>query len=309
MHKFSSCTNGLIEPCCLKTWIRTAIARNVRELYIRNYVSVLDLPSWLFTCGTLEVLALWGLLEIDVPNLVCPPRLTHITLAGVRVNECLSKLVSGCPILESLHFEGRCYNLMRIFTISSPSLKRLHLNALYDLPEDHPDCKVEIDTPALEYLYVRIDMYHGFDVAIQSMSSLAEEHIEFNDRDYFGDPSEFSDPVTQLFPALNCVKFLTLSGATMEESYGPYAENLESCRRNTEEIPRCLRTSLEQFKFGKLEGVEDELTVIGYILKHGGVLKRMELWSAVSDVNTKFQLTQKILLFPRRSPTCQIAFH
>lgn len=216
MHKFSSCTNGLIEPCCLKTWIRTAIARNVRELYIRNYVSVLDLPSWLFTCGTLEVLALWGLLEIDAPNLVCPPRLTHITLAGVRVNECLSKLVSGCPILESLHFEGRCYNLMRIFTISSPSLKRLHLNALYDLPEDHPDCKVEIDTPALEYLYVRIDMYHGFDVAIQSMSSLAEEHIEFNDRDYFGDPSEFSDPVTQLFPALNCVKFLTLSGPTVE---------------------------------------------------------------------------------------------
>lgn len=84
--------------------------------------------------------------------------------------------------------------------------------------------------------------------------------------------------------------------------------NVESCWRNPRQVPRCLTTSLKQISFEGLDGFEDELAMIGYILEHGSVLNRMHLSSKVCDLSIKFQLTQKILLFPRRSPTCQIAF-
>lgn len=345
------------EPLCFKTWISTAIIRNVRELVVSSDVCFIKLPSCLFTCGTLEILELY-LLEINALHLVCLPRLTCLKLVAVRYRDdkSVSKLISGCPTLEFLEIERALPDNVTLFTISSSSLKQRHYRAVLYYPEDH-HYKIEINAPALQFLSFSNYTWPGNDITLGSISSLVRADINccvYSD----GHPaaSDFYSSVVKLVEALHHVKFLTLSQQTNRAlSHGTSclssmrferltkltvralrgartclqdlfeaAVNLEalnftkedwddgyvfeSCWSNPEIVPRCLRKSLKKVSFGGLEGFEDELAMICYILKHGRVLKQLLLSHALDDINTKFQLLQKISLFPRRSCTCQIAF-
>nr|XP_027089462.1 probable FBD-associated F-box protein At1g32375 isoform X2 [Coffea arabica] len=356
------CGNELIEPFYVNAWISTAIIRNVRVLkvvvfYYRRADVVIELPSCLFTCRTLEDLELWDNLDINTPNLVCLPRLKRLTLSYVqyRNDESVGKLISGCPILEFLDISRYGFDNVTVFVISSPSLKQLRFRGNDDFPENL-HYKVAINTPALESLDYSNHIWQHIDVNFQNITSLVRAKIDVEA--FPGDDppqSGFCNSLVELVQALHGVKILTLSQETMKAlSYATtrlstrrfegltklvvragccewtclqdlveVAVNLEvldftknwhrehtteSCWRDPIEVPRCLITSLKQISFEELEGFEDELAMIGYILKHGSVLNRMHLSSKVGGLSTKFQLTQKVLLFPRRSPTCQIAF-
>ncbi|XP_027184458.1 probable FBD-associated F-box protein At1g32375 isoform X2 [Coffea eugenioides] len=367
------CGNELIEPFYVNAWISTAIIRNVRVLKVvvfdyRRADVVIELPSCLFTCRTLEDLELWDNLDINTPNLVCLPRLKRLTLSYVqyRNDESVGKLISGCPILEFLDISRYGFDNVTVFVISSPSLKQLRFRGNDDFPENL-HYKVAINTPALESLDYSNHIWQHIDVNFQNITSLVRAKIDVEA--FPGDDppqSGFCNSLVELVQALHGVKILTLSQETMKAlSYATtrlstrrfegltklvvragccewtclqdlveVAVNLEvldftkainldafdmhknwhrehtteSCWRDPIEVPRCLITSLKQISFEELEGFEDELAMIGYILKHGSVLNRMHLSSKVGGLSTKFQLTQKVLLFPRRSPTCQIAF-
>lgn len=367
------CGNELVEPFYVNAWISTAIIRNVRVLRVevidyRLTDVLVELPSCLFTCGTLEDLELWDNLDINTPNLVCLPRLKSLTLCRVqyRNDESVSKLISGCPIIEFLDIFRCGFDNVTVFVISSPSLKQLCFRAHDDFPENL-HYKVAINTPALESLDYSNDIWQRIDVNFQNITSLVRAKIDVEA--FPGDDppqSGFCNSVVELVQALHGVKILTLSQETMKAlSYATTRlstrrfqrltklvvragccewtclqdlleaavnlefldftkavnldasdssknwhneHTLESCWRNPKQVPRCLMTSLKQISFEELDGFEDELAMIGYILEHGSVLNRMRLSSKVCKLRTKFQLTQKILKFPRRSPTCRIAF-
>ncbi|CAI9090429.1 OLC1v1025194C1 [Oldenlandia corymbosa var. corymbosa] len=78
----------------------------------------------------------------------------------------------------------------------------------------------------------------------------------------------------------------------------------EICWRKPSKVPECLSNSLAQVSFSGFEGLSDELKLIKYILKHGVVLKCVNLDSR--DAPDDFK--KKISVFPRTSQSCQVKF-
>ena len=79
---------------------------------------------------------------------------------------------------------------------------------------------------------------------------------------------------------------------------------------NPDGVPRCLLTSLKEIVVQELEDRKGELAMISYFLKHGRALEVVDLYSEVHlDIQKKFQLLQKISVFPRKSDTCEVVFH
>lgn len=352
---WSNCPNAFYTS----TWIRTAIARNVRilKIYVFLEFGTIHLPSSIFTCETLEFLELHGKMVIKVPSFVRLPRLVTLDLMGLddRSHESITEIVSGCAVLESLFIKRDPCSNVELIKFSSPTLKTLKLEfgAGRGL-DDNRHHKLEINAPALERLHLMDRVTEQFTVQSGKALSKAEVDIVLND------PPEidYCNSVVELFLVLQHVVLLTLSRCTMEvlsratAHFSPKFDRLTTlvveagcckwnflpvllersvnlevlnisksschefvlgphrvCWRNPDRVPRCLLTSLAKISVKGLSGLEDELAMISYFLKHGRVLQRVELHSRIyPEVKERFQLLQKISLLPRKSDTCEVAF-
>jgi hypothetical protein len=132
--------------CC----INLAISRKVRFLDL-NALGVtpapeLELPRRLYTCRSLVSLELEGTFYVNSPENTRLPKLKRLKLIEVQYKDgdSLTRLVSGCPSLKSLHLVMRTGNDHQELdiTISSRTLTYLDLFAA-------PSDSIKLRVPAL----------------------------------------------------------------------------------------------------------------------------------------------------------------
>ena len=76
-----------------------------------------------------------------------------------------------------------------------------------------------------------------------------------------------------------------------------------------EDVPICISSHLKTFRFIGFKGLTYELEFVGHILKTSRFLKTMTVSSADIDSEEKFRVVKELLMLPRESRTCQIAFN
>lgn len=74
------------------------------------------------------------------------------------------------------------------------------------------------------------------------------------------------------------------------------------------DVPKCMSSCLTTFHFEGFRWSKDELELIRYLLKSSRFLKKMAITSKPPDSEEKFNLLKELLMFPRYSRTCKIAF-
>ncbi|WCJ40869.1 F-box/RNI-like/FBD-like domains-containing protein [Euphorbia peplus] len=143
---------------CIYTLVCALITSNIEELRIIDHsLTVQQLPWRLFTCKSLVVLKIHGPFVLDLPTYVCFPSLKVLNLAYVLLVDDASthRLFSSCPVLEDLTIvqHNDCVRVLNIFI---PSLKKLAVSSFLR------DCRIEINTPCLEYLQYLVLFGHSF---------------------------------------------------------------------------------------------------------------------------------------------------
>ncbi|KAK6134612.1 hypothetical protein DH2020_031671 [Rehmannia glutinosa] len=200
----------------LETWITTAIERNVRNLDLRL---TLMLPRCLFTCKTLVDLGLYNcVVDIPLTSVVSLPNLAPVSLPCLKklhlyfveyeVDETLSHLLYGCPVLEELIIDGE--QTLGCCNISSPTLKRLTFNISFGYEFYESGGRLKINTPAVRYLQVKdCSCEH---VSLSPMTALVEADISIinitslEEENYF-----YTRCLLKFFDSLCNVKYLKLS--------------------------------------------------------------------------------------------------
>ncbi|KAM3744564.1 hypothetical protein ACB098_06G062300 [Castanea mollissima] len=80
-------------------------------------------------------------------------------------------------------------------------------------------------------------------------------------------------------------------------------------RMFNEDVPICISAHLKTFHFIGFQGLTYELKFVGHILKTARFLKTMTVSSASIDSEEQFRALKELLMLPRESRTCQIAFN
>ncbi|CAI9102510.1 OLC1v1000792C1 [Oldenlandia corymbosa var. corymbosa] len=262
-------------------------------------------------------------------------------------DECFRRLISGCPVLHSLIIGNGFDENITVFKISSPSLTCLKMDCWSDefqqVEIDAPALQsLDFQSFGWKELSVRwptsvnevklcndyddetdlnIDQSNSIVKLIEAMSSVSFLKLgELIVKDLSRATTQLSatfERLTQL--AIGCVcchrnslnvllecsvqlKVLEISKRSC------FRKTHMGCWRDPEQVPKWLLHSLQAFSFTGLEGIPDEMAMIMYILKHGAVMKKIELvCSARCQLEVKFKMTQEILMFPRSS-ICPIKF-
>jgi hypothetical protein len=73
-------------------------------------------------------------------------------------------------------------------------------------------------------------------------------------------------------------------------------------------VPKCLSSQLTTFNFEGFRWAKSELEVVRYILKNARFLKKLTITSKFPDSEVKLRLLKELLVFPKCSSKCKIAF-
>ncbi|MFS8020968.1 putative leucine-rich repeat domain superfamily [Helianthus anomalus] len=128
----------------LSNWINKAIKLNVCEVDI---CASTRLPSSLFTCKTLAKLRLNQSVRESLSSIYLPC-LKSLDIVGFPN----SKLIHGCPMLESLSSKVSRCDLKKDYIFNIPTMKRLELTFASTI--NFVNHKVVLRVPNLEFLSV-----------------------------------------------------------------------------------------------------------------------------------------------------------
>ncbi|KAL8032014.1 hypothetical protein ABFX02_13G066300 [Erythranthe guttata] len=201
--------NDRVEKC-----ITFAIERNVKNIDI--FLCMANLPRCIYTCKTLVDLTINSIDLLPESGPVFLPLLKKLHLFYVHQNG-YDTLLSGCPVLEELLIHS--YIDYASFKISSPTIKRLliDLHSAGDESSnesnfDYKRCyyKLEINTPALVYLYLADNS--GQHIKCGPLNSLIEANIEANiDVEGYIDDVVYARYLVEFIDRLRNAKFLKLN--------------------------------------------------------------------------------------------------
>ncbi|KAF3951569.1 hypothetical protein CMV_022796 [Castanea mollissima] len=305
------------DPIHVDTWVRAALTPDleVLDLYIRP-PQRFEFPSTLFNdAKSLVVLKLNGDIVLNAPPSFSFPSLKTLLLESVWYAnlDTFSKLVSCCPsyeleinapALEYLYFRG--YIIKDLFLGNLSNLVEANVGVDFDSSEDYGN---------------RIRDFIG---ALSNVKSL---HLDLYLTRCLCNATEFNLPMFHNLAFLNfhvgaCLWHvlphllrrapnlaeLVLHKENME-CYKSYEEDSSIIeRRFYEDVPICISSHLKTFHFIGFQGLTYELEFVGCILKTARFLKTMIGSSAHIDSGKKFRVLKELLMFPRESRTCQIAF-
>ncbi|XP_021749667.1 F-box/LRR-repeat protein At4g14103-like [Chenopodium quinoa] len=229
----TSCTdckfNGPEEKdCCpdlkatqVNAWISFPLTRcGLRELDLRIQVKQPGdclLPLEIFNCETLEVLKLDVNLSLDKTSTMSSFHLPNLKLLQLRVafifeEAFVTRLVSGCPVLEDLIVDVY-WNHVHFTNISSPSLRRLCLFVNKLDYVDNTDCVI-INTPNLEYLEYTDNL--ALQYSVPNMNCLVKADVYLENQLLREEFEVSSVQMLTFIRPLSNVQHLTLSGACIE---------------------------------------------------------------------------------------------
>ncbi|KAG7538162.1 F-box-like domain superfamily [Arabidopsis suecica] len=303
------------------------------------------LPRSLYSgCSILVKLKLKKVVLVDVTSPFSFPSLKKLTLKSVKYpdDEFVQRLLSNCPVLESLYVKQCIDDNVTIFTVKVPSLKSLVLDNLVFRSTDIGSGYV-IDAPSLERFTLHDAYEDRFCVIENEMPNIVEAYVDV----------AYSHPGT-ILSSITSVKHLTLCITSSEDAYpvgivfcslvyleiwametewsadlnllmcvlrnSPNLRALKleqinsvprqprSCWREPSSVPECVIWSLETLEWIEYEGAEEEKKIIEFILRNAKCLKKATISTDSTDPNEKLEMLKALSLFPRRSPTCQLAF-
>ncbi|XP_057732184.1 FBD-associated F-box protein At5g56370-like isoform X1 [Arachis stenosperma] len=192
----------------LTRWISSAVGPHLKELdlclciYRDDYPETCDLPQSVFTCASLESLALkYRIYLYSLPD-VCLPSLKNLELDTIYVNP--EKVLSGCPVLENLKLILEAFPLnpgINYPAIHMPhSLKRL---TFADKSREDSLKLLEVDTPYLEYLDIKLQG-HYLNVLFSHFTNMVEAQLDIYPQD------KHLDWIPELLKALRSTERLVL---------------------------------------------------------------------------------------------------
>ncbi|XP_058203765.1 F-box/FBD/LRR-repeat protein At5g56420-like isoform X2 [Rhododendron vialii] len=156
------------EASPVKSWVTTALSRNVRQLdtCMPLLVVLARLPD-LFTCKTLAVPKLGSYILMPAASLVRLQNLEtlHLHSVGLGDGDSADRLISSCPVLENLSLIECRWRDFRLFKIPAPLMKMLVASYLdpacygrndvvYHVSSD--TYKIELNTPSLQSSIYRV---------------------------------------------------------------------------------------------------------------------------------------------------------
>ncbi|KAJ1695482.1 hypothetical protein LUZ63_012180 [Rhynchospora breviuscula] len=129
-------------------WILYAFKHEVKNLVLKLWENCFKVaPNWLFTCDSLEYMHFTCFSEVKA-DIVCLPKLRKLSLRNVSMNgDSIHKILSGCPILETLSIQ---FVTIRTNSISFQTLKSLRMENCFFYSLSEPT--ISISCPCLNYL-------------------------------------------------------------------------------------------------------------------------------------------------------------
>ncbi|XP_043713321.1 F-box/LRR-repeat protein At3g59190-like isoform X1 [Telopea speciosissima] len=318
----------------IHSWIFVAVRRNVHQFHLKiRPKEPLELPLCLFTCKSLRVLKLdmdYVPLELKLPDSMNLPLLKTLHLELVNLEEKLiAKILSGCPALETLILIMCQFKYAKNIIICSHELKKLVVEAC---SMDHcgsDDCKVNIWAPNLTSL--RCVDYMTKEYFLGNLSALvsAEFDMKIGEGRPFEETVELSIERKQLYAQrmIKClrglcrVKALTLSAFMLEKNLSWYEkhpvcnEAMLDVANNGDnweaELPlKCPLHHLKTVEMRNLQGCENELMFLKFVMKNAMVLEEMIIVASkrftLSGIKEKFD--DKLQTFQQASPSLCILF-
>ncbi|PWA72429.1 F-box/RNI-like superfamily protein [Artemisia annua] len=198
------------------SWVSAAVMHNVQELDLCVFVEdPFVLPRSMFCSQTLTSLKLEINCVLEIPDIICFPRLKTLYLSLIIFpdNDSTQRLLTGCRALEELVILD-CEWILKDLTISSLTLERLTIDDLpyFGPPDSDSGCKIKIYTPKLLYLN-----YRGYplnEIFLCDVSSLVETYISVPVP--HAKQKEVASHVVDLLKGVRKVVSLTVADNTIE---------------------------------------------------------------------------------------------
>ncbi|XP_030930758.1 FBD-associated F-box protein At3g52670-like [Quercus lobata] len=310
------------DPIHAETWVRAALTPDLEVLdLLSGFSQRFNFSSTLLNYAKSLVVLKLKRIDVNLPSSSFGfPSLKTLLLHSVwyTKGDTFSELLSCCPVLQNLYLETYIPNYGNNFKIIVPTLETLHLSLYFYLQRD---CRLEINAPALKYLHFRAHIIEDRPLRNKSL------HLD----PYF---TECLCYATELdLPMFHNLAFLYFkAGACLwhvlphllhrapnlavlvfekeyDESYVCEEEETSIIKRMFNEVvPICISSHLKTFHFIGFKGLTYELEFVGHILKTARFLKTMTITPAYIDSDEKFRILKELLMLPRESRTCQIAF-
>ncbi|KAL1204700.1 putative FBD-associated F-box protein [Cardamine amara subsp. amara] len=329
-------------------WVDIAVARHVRVLELihdRFHLNPLPFPRSLFTCKSLVVLRLQEVVIWDIPSTIFLQSLKTLSLLCVTFyygDELVHRLLSACPILETLAVRRCLEDYVTAFTIAVPSLQSLDI---MHRPVGHSsmdDREYIINAPCLKTLKVS-DGCSWFRSLVK-FPKLVKAEIMIRQED-----------PKKLLGCLTSAKHLSLCAtsarqAFIEKSAGDknlcQLEYLELCTNCSSDwlchllrhspklralrldnqrhcgivrevpaqweqlcsVPECLLSSLETVEWIGYSGTEGEKEAAVYILEKAIHLKKMTLSRKFTRLGEKYRMLIDLASRLSSSIKCRLEF-
>ncbi|MCL7041133.1 hypothetical protein MKW94_026709, partial [Papaver nudicaule] len=196
----------------LDLWILAASRRNVEELNIIHWYGIdVRLPRCLVTSESLTGLVLRFEGSLVLPDTMGLPRLKSLVLVSIEVEdlEFINKLLSSCPVLETLRIQQIRAKAGDELCVSNSGLKHLDINHYY-YGEGEPRI-IRLCTPSLTSFICEDYMIR--DYCLENLSSLVTADIKMTqveDED-IGKAEPFPKGILVFLKAFHNVRKLTLS--------------------------------------------------------------------------------------------------
>ncbi|KAG7543134.1 F-box domain [Arabidopsis thaliana x Arabidopsis arenosa] len=175
------------EPEKHERWVDIAVSRHVRVLELIHYrchFKPMPCPKSLFTCKGLVTLRLQQVMIWDIPSTIFLQSLKNLSLLCVEFlsgDEHVHRLLSACPVLETLIVRRWLMDCVTTFTIVIPSLQSLHILQRPDFHGTTDGREYVVSTPSLKTLKV-LDKFSRFRSLVK-MPKLVNAEIKIRQED------------------------------------------------------------------------------------------------------------------------------
>nr|POE53727.1 f-box protein [Quercus suber] len=296
------------DPIQVETWVHAALSHELEELELHIcFPELFNFPSALFNYArTLVVLNLMGNnVFVNPPSsaLLGFPSLKTLYLDNVCAYQ-YNKLELNAPALEYLCFSG--YVIEHTLLGNLSNLVEANIEVVYDEIKDYGNMIMDF---------------------IKQLSNVKSLQLDSVLNQFLCKATKFDLPMFHNLAFLNfhvgaCLWHVlphllhlapNLAVLVFEKEYtGFYVCDEEDTsiieRMFNEDVPICISSHLKTFHFIGFEGSIYELKFVGHILKTARFLKTMTVSSANIHSEEKFRVVKELLMLPRESRTCQIAF-
>ncbi|KAL4273690.1 hypothetical protein GQ457_13G002430 [Hibiscus cannabinus] len=320
IEKFRLKSKTEVDSNCVCRWISAVAGRGVKHLGLKIRVDTsTTFPCVLFTCRTLVTLKLHKhSFVLDVPNSIHLPNLKTLHLSRVNFlnDDSFKNLLSGCISLEDMVLRYCYLNL----SISHHLLKRLTIWSY------RYSCKVMIDTPNL--VYFKCSGLGPGRFSLKNMQSLIEADIDIYG--YSDDEADgvlvFSGISTNVHSLLLSVRSLKIHhcpdhyyywSITMNKGLGILLTSLPELEKLSfyqefvyslpEKVPPCLSFKLKAVEVWGFTDDENCMEMAKYILKNGGALEKLTIFTSPSSSEAeRMKISQVLLGSPRKAKQCSV---